>query len=173
MPNTLDTFLWAIGQVESGGNYNAVNPNSGALGRWQVMPSNVCPWTIEAIGFCASATQFLDNPWIQIDVATKILGGYYYRYGPRGAAAMWYSGQPDPNATFGDPPVYQYVNNVMALMGNPDTGPGLPAQSAGNPDVSSWDWSPLILQAHHEIWWGGYNMGVQADGIRKLRRYIV
>jgi len=46
----IDRFLYALGQVESGGNYYARNPVSGAYGKYQIMPSNWGPWAKRYIG---------------------------------------------------------------------------------------------------------------------------
>lgn len=116
MADTKASFLWAIKQQESGGNYNSVNSGSGALGAYQVMPENVASWTQQALGHSLSASQFLNNPSAQDAVANNILGGYYDKYGSDGAAAMWYSGQPDPTKTYGSPSVSDYVNQVKSRM---------------------------------------------------------
>lgn len=121
-PSELDRFLWAEGEQESGNNYAAVNAGSGALGRWQVMPSNLPGWLTESGEPQMTPDQFLKNHKAQNAVAFKILGGYYRQYGPAGAAAMWYSGQSNPDATYGDPPVYQYVDDVLNLMNSSDAG---------------------------------------------------
>lgn len=125
-------FIWAEGEQESGGNYSAENAGSGALGRWQVMPSNLATWLPESGYPDMSPGAFLANHKAQDAVAWHILGGYYDRYGPRGAAAEWYSGQPNPNATYGDPPVYQYVDDVIALM-DKYTGQSIPTSGSSTP----------------------------------------
>lgn len=116
MADTKASFLWAVKQQESGGDYSVVNSSSGAIGAYQVMPSNVASWTKQALGYSLTPAQFRGNPAAQDAVANSILGGYYDQYGARGAAAMWYSGQPDPSKTYGDPPVYKYVNDVLSKM---------------------------------------------------------
>ena len=124
---TRDTFLWAVRKQESGGNYSSVNSSSGALGAYQVMPSNVASWTKRSLGHSLTAAQFLADPAAQDAVASTILGGYYDQYGAAGAASVWYSGQPDPTKTYGSPPVWQYVKDVLQHMG---TAPSvLPAGS--------------------------------------------
>jgi hypothetical protein len=115
-------FIWAEGQQESGGNYAAVNASSGALGRWQVMPSNLPGWLRESGLPQMTPNQYLANHKAQDKLAETILGGDFDKYGPAGAAAVWYSGQDDPTATYGDPPVYVYVQDVLKLMGSPDAG---------------------------------------------------
>jgi hypothetical protein len=118
----LQEFLWAEGEQESSNNYDAENAETGALGRWQVLPSNLPAWLPASGQPDMSPAQFLANHRAQNAVALHILGGYYKQYGPAGAAAMWYSGEPDPDATYGDPPVYQYVDDVLQLMNNPNVG---------------------------------------------------
>jgi Transglycosylase SLT domain len=109
-------FIWAEGQQESGGNYSAVNSSSGALGRWQVMPANLPGWAKQAGLAVITPSEYLADPNYQDKLVWAILGGDYDTYGAAGAAAVWYSGQDDPTATYGNPPVYQYVNDVLALM---------------------------------------------------------
>jgi hypothetical protein len=153
-------FLWAEGQQESGGNYKAVNPGSGALGRWQVMPENLKGWLASSGLPDMTSQEFLDSPSAQDTVAWTILGGDYDDYGPRGAAAIWYSGQDDPNATEGDPPVYEYVDDVIKLMAAcPNTAGGitsLPTSGVVGPQTvavpsppkpGKENWSPQIAMA--------------------------
>lgn len=116
MADNLASFLWAIKQQESGGDYSVVNSGSGALGAYQVMPENLPSWTKQALGYTLTPQQYLNNPAAQDAVAQVILGGYYQQYGASGAAAMWYSGQPDPTAGYGNPPVSSYVDQVVSRM---------------------------------------------------------
>ena len=87
-----DSFLNAITSQESGGNYGAVNKDSGALGRYQVLPTNVRDWAKEAGLGNISTNQFLHSPEIQNRVARFKLQQYYNMYGPAGAAVAWYAG---------------------------------------------------------------------------------
>jgi hypothetical protein len=123
--SSLDSFLWAIGQMESGGNYKARNPG-GALGKYQVMPANVASWTKEALGHSLTPDQFYNSPSAQEAVARKILGGYYQKYGPAGAAAAWFSGSPNvnSNASDGNTTVRNYVKTVLSLMGKAPANAG-------------------------------------------------
>ena len=43
-PPGINRFLYALGQVESGGNYYARNASSGAYGKYQIMPANWPSW---------------------------------------------------------------------------------------------------------------------------------
>lgn len=118
---TCRALIAGIRQQESGGNYQAVNASSGALGAYQVMPSNVPAWSTEILGHPVSRSQWLASPQIQDKVAGGKLNIYCHQYGPRGAAAAWYSGRPerenDPTPVHGGPSVKHYVDNVMALAG--------------------------------------------------------
>ena len=49
-PKGLARFMYAVGQVESGGNYRARNPVSGAYGKYQIMPSNWPSWARAYLG---------------------------------------------------------------------------------------------------------------------------
>lgn len=95
-------FRAAIIGKESGGNYNAVNPDSGALGIGQVMPYNVGPWTRKYLGQALTPQQFLRDRNAQDAVvngrfndmlADQRKAGYKGEQAIRRAAAVWYSGQ--------------------------------------------------------------------------------
>lgn len=49
-PAGINRFLYALGQVESGGNYYARNSSSGAYGKYQIMPANWPGWARLYIG---------------------------------------------------------------------------------------------------------------------------
>lgn len=85
-------FVSAISGRESGGNYNARNRDSGALGKYQIMPANIPQWSREALGHSISASQFYNSPNLQEKIAQFKLRQYYNKYGPEGAAVAWYAG---------------------------------------------------------------------------------
>lgn len=93
----------AIIGKESGANFKAVNPHSGALGYGQLMPYNVKPWTKQALGKSLTAKQFLNNPDAQLKTIDFKLKQYLDRELKKGfdldtavrrVASTWYSGQP-------------------------------------------------------------------------------
>jgi hypothetical protein len=95
-------FRGAIFAKESGGNYSAVNPDSGALGVGQVMPYNVGPWTKKYLGRTLTPQQFLKDRAAQDAVVNgrfkdmledQRRAGYSGEEAIRRAAAVWYSGQ--------------------------------------------------------------------------------
>lgn len=116
-------FLQAISGQESGGNYSAVNPDSGAMGKYQIMPGNIQGsggWDMEALGRNISEKFFLNHPRAQERIARNKLRDYFKNYGPAGAASAWYSG--DPNAyrdrlSQGDyPSIHDYVQSILQRM---------------------------------------------------------
>lgn len=115
-PSLLDQFLAALRKQESGGNYTIVN-SIGAMGAYQIMPDNLPSWSKSTFGHSISRSEFLSHPEEQDAIARHINAPRIKKYGPAGAAALWYSGQPDPTKTYGHPPVYKYVESVLALMG--------------------------------------------------------
>lgn len=95
-------FRSAIMGKESGGNYGAVNPDSGALGIGQVMPYNVGPWTMRYYGKRLTPQEYLKDTKAQDAVVNghlnyliqqQLLAGYKPEIAVRRAASIWYSGQ--------------------------------------------------------------------------------
>jgi len=114
----------AIGQFESGGNYKAVGPDTGkgnkALGKYQIMMSNLPSWSKEALGRTVSQKEFLDSPEIQDKIAEYKMGQYFDKYGSvQDVASVWFSGKPVSKAgnakdVIGTS-VPSYVKNVEAI----------------------------------------------------------
>src|SRR5688572_18536562 len=91
-------FAGAISTVESGGNYGAMSPDNGrgrgrALGKYQVLESNIGPWSQEALGYSVTPQEFLRDPKIQDAVFQHKFGTYEKKYGPDGAARAWFAGE--------------------------------------------------------------------------------
>ena len=86
------SFLRAISGRESGGNYRARNADSGALGKYQIMPGNIPSWSREALGRSISPQQFYNSPQLQEQIAQYKLREYFNKWGPEGAAVAWYAG---------------------------------------------------------------------------------
>lgn len=167
-------FIYAERTQESSGNYQIVNPNSGALGAYQVMPSNLPGWLKQSGLPPMTAYQYLHNPKAQDRLAWVILGGYYDKYGPRGAAAMWYSGQPDWHKTYGNPPVYVYVAEVLAHMkdeGWPvNYGPAPGGPPFNLPPPPKLDWSQTIGHTAARVDTLGRSMQSYATVLGNLRK---
>jgi hypothetical protein len=94
----------AISGIESGGKYDALGPvtktGDRAYGKYQVMGSNVGPWTKAHLGQEMTPDAFLANPQAQDAVFKGQFGQYAQKYGPEGAARAWFAGEGgmnDPN----------------------------------------------------------------------------
>lgn len=117
-------LAYAVREVETGGvkgdRYKTVN-SIGATGAYQVMKANISAWTKEALGRSLTLSEWLNSPAAQDKVAQYKLGQSQKKYGSwESAAAVWFSGQPDPNslASDGGNNVRQYVDKVgKALAG--------------------------------------------------------
>lgn len=119
---TFDQFFSAIAGQESGGNYNARNSRTGALGKYQILPSNIRPWSQKYLGHAITPEQFASSPQLQEQLAHAVLQGYYTSYGARGAAAAWYSGSPSRANNYhrsrpNEPSVGEYVDSVLRRAG--------------------------------------------------------
>ena len=87
----LDAFMAAISGQESGGDYDVTNADSGAHGRFQIMPENWPSWAAEA-GLGADAPKTAAN---QDKVAAFKMQQYYNQTGNwADVASIWYSGWP-------------------------------------------------------------------------------
>ncbi|MGW2513654.1 hypothetical protein ACWC0A_30520 [Streptomyces scopuliridis] len=138
MSMTFEAFLWALTQQESGGNYGAVGVWVGgdrAYGRYQVMGANIPSWTKKYYGRSLTPTQYLNNRAAQDAVVRGVLGGYVKKYGYRGAASAWYSGNPNlHNSTRsqpGGPSIKGYVDSVMNRAAGYTGGGGSTGGSGG------------------------------------------
>lgn len=124
----LSRLLAAIKAQESGGNYGAVNKDSGAAGGFQVMPSNFIQsgsgWDMEALGRDISLAEFMNSPQIQDQIARYKLGQYLKKYGSAAAAAVaWYGGPGAVSHMYdkttqagGYPSLYAYWQSVLSKM---------------------------------------------------------
>lgn len=118
---SFDAFMWSISAQESGGmseaeRYRVVN-DWGAVGKYQVLKSNIPQWSKAALGYSITWQQFRDSPKLQEKIVRHRLYGYFKKYGARGAASAWYSGNPSlHNSTRpqpGGPSIKKYVDDVM------------------------------------------------------------
>lgn len=88
----------AIASIESkgSGDYAAVGPThpkmGRALGRYQIMESNIGPWSKQALGREVTPEEFMANPQIQDAIFDNQFNGYVQKYGPEGAAQAWLGG---------------------------------------------------------------------------------
>lgn len=88
----------AIVSIESAGSgdYAAIGPRhpkmGRALGRYQIMESNIGPWSREALGREVTPDEFMADPKLQDAIFDRKFGSYVEKYGPEGAAQAWFGG---------------------------------------------------------------------------------
>lgn len=145
MAISFDAFMAAIAGQESGGmseaeRYRVVNAY-GAVGKYQVLKSNVPQWSRAALGYSITWQQFRDSPDLQEKIVRHRLHGYFKKYGARGAASAWYSGNPNLHMSTksqpGGPSIKSYVDSVVNRAttykgggGSPYDGSKVPRKSA-------------------------------------------
>lgn len=121
----IDTFLAAIRQQESGGNYKAVNAGSGASGAYQF---TLGTWdqALSLAGLGNSAyygkAANLAPASVQDAAARALMSQYYNQFGHSwfNVAEAWYGGpgavgHPDIGGGPGYPTVGEYATQVMAI----------------------------------------------------------
>lgn len=144
-----------IGQFESGGDYGITNTKTGALGKYQVMPANLGPWTREALGHEMTADEFLKDHNAQEQVADYKMRQYYQQHGNlKDVASMWFTGKPYAEGQFAKPdamgttPV-KYVSTVMNGVDDtgqaPASGPVASETVGGKPTETAGGKNPYSL----------------------------
>src|SRR5687768_15127950 len=112
-------YATAIGNIESAadGGYRAVGPvtkrGDRALGKYQVMASNVRPWSREVLGQEVTPQQFMMSPELQDYIFQAKFGSYAKKYGPQGAARAWFAGEGGMN----DPGRHDQLGTTVAEYG--------------------------------------------------------
>lgn len=112
-PPGLERFLYALGQIESGGSYTARNPTSGAYGKYQIMPASWAAWAKLYLG-SSTAPQ---TPANQETVARrKVTTLYHWLDAWPTVAHWWLTGSSERSAALWSSYSRTYVNRVMAIM---------------------------------------------------------
>ena len=112
-PPGLARFMYAMGQVESGGNYTARNESSGAYGKYQIMPASWRAWAERYLGD-ADARPTPANQ--EIVAAGKMTSLYRGLDSWRRVAYWWLTGS---SRTSGwSDYATGYVNRVMRIYNN-------------------------------------------------------
>jgi len=115
-PPNIDRFMEALGAIESNGRYDAVNSTSGAIGKYQILPSNWTAWANKYLGDANAAP----TPANQDAVARLKLTALYNWLGAWGSVAHWWlTGNGDTNPNHWSDFSYRYVNKILGLMGEP------------------------------------------------------
>jgi hypothetical protein len=131
-PPGLSRFMYAMGQVESGGDYTARNPSSGAYGKYQIMPSNWPSWAQRYLGN-ASAKPTPANQ--EIVAAGKFRTLYRGLDSWRRVAYWWLTGS--SQTTGWSSYATSYVSRVMTIYRTttkaPKPAPPAPAPAKSAP----------------------------------------
>jgi hypothetical protein len=132
-PPGLDRFLYALGEIESGGNYTARNSVTGAYGKYQIMPSNWPTWARLYIG-SSTAPQ---TPANQERVARgKVTALYHWLDTWPNVAHWWLTGSGETNHALWSSFSRYYVNKLMAIYAATPSAPA-PATAPANPDSTA------------------------------------
>ncbi len=140
-PPGINRFLYALGQVESGGNYYARNSSSGAYGKYQIMPSNWPGWAKLYVG-SSTAPQ---TPVNQEKVARgKVTALYAWLDTWPNVAHWWLTGSGERNQALWSTYSKTYVAKIMGLYNSVsettaalDVGAVPPPLPVGVVDVTS------------------------------------
>jgi hypothetical protein len=112
-PPNLEPFLYALGQVESHGNYEARNAITGAYGKYQILPSNWPAWAGLYLGN-SSAPQTPTNQ--EIVAHKKVTALYWWLDAWPTVAHWWLTGSSERNPAYWSSTSRYYVNKVITLM---------------------------------------------------------
>jgi hypothetical protein len=119
-PPGIDRFLYALGQIESGGNYTARNSITGAYGKYQIMPSNWPAWARLYIG-SSTAPQ---TPANQERVARgKVTALYHWLDTWPNVAHWWLTGSGETNHALWSSFSRYYVSKLMAIYAAAPSAP--------------------------------------------------
>lgn len=152
-PAGLSRFMRAIGQVESGGNYNARNSSSGAYGKYQIMPSNWPSWARQYLGDSSAKP----TPANQERVAAGKLSGLYHWLDSWRRVAYWWLTGSSQTSGWSDYAT-GYVERVMKLYkqgGGQDSYVPAPKGRTSNERSSAITYTGTWQRASHAGYGGG------------------
>lgn len=120
-PEGLGRFMYAVGQVESHGNYLARNPRSGAYGKYQFMPASWRGWAKKYLGDANAEP----TPRNQEIVAAAKMTALYRSLGQwKRVAYWWLTGS--KQLTGWSAYATRYVNKVMRIYESTKSAPTPP-----------------------------------------------
>jgi len=108
----LERFMYALGQVESGGSYTARNSSTGAYGKYQIIPSSWRAWALEVLGNAYAPM----TPENQDKVAAYKLHQIYHKVGSWPPVAYWWlTGRINTSRSTWSSFARSYVDKIMAI----------------------------------------------------------
>jgi hypothetical protein len=112
-PAGLEPFLYALGQVESGGSYTSYNASSGAYGKYQIIPSS---WSAWALAYLGSSTAAKTPTNQEIVAHHKVTALYIWLDSWPVVAHWWLTGSSERNSSLWSSYSRSYVDRVMTIM---------------------------------------------------------
>jgi hypothetical protein len=153
-PPGLARFMYAVGEVESGGSYTARNPVSGAYGKYQIMPSNWPAWADAYLG----NSKAKQTPANQEKVAAGKMTSLYRSLDSwKRVAYWWLTGS--KQTTGWSAYAKRYVEKVMRLYKQ-----GPPKRSATAEATRVQEWSGAI--EYTGTWRTARHEGYAGDKVR-------
>lgn len=149
-PSGLIRFREAVGQIESGGNYTARNPTSGAYGKYQIMPSNWPSWASTYLGNANASW----SPSNQDTVASGKMTSLYRWLGSWRRVAYWWLTGSDRTSGWSSYAT-SYVNKVMAEYSGGTTTTSTYVVARAQESNSTIDYSGTWKVAEHTSYAGG------------------
>jgi hypothetical protein len=168
-PPGLERFLYALGQVESGGSYTSRNSTSGAYGKYQIMPSSWAAWAAQYLG-SSSAPQTPANQ--EIVAHRKVTALYLWLDSWPVVAHWWLTGSSERNPARWSSFSRTYVNRIMTMMGAaPDIAPTSYASSGAWIDSHDrWLNETSSLITYRSTWSTARYSGYAGDQVRYATR---
>ena len=120
-PPGLERFLYALGQVESGGSYTARNATSGAYGKYQIMPASWAAWAKLYLG-SSTAPQTPTNQ--EIVAHRKVTALHVWLDTWPTVAHWWLTGSSERNANLWSSYSRSYVQKIMTIYYNTSDAAG-------------------------------------------------
>lgn len=153
--SSLQKLMRAIATQESANNPKAINSDSGASGKWQIMPSNIPSWSQAALGRKVSHGEFMRSPQLQKQIVEHRLGLYLKQESTPGrseeevirrVASLWYSGRAHlwnntrPQFTNGRqyPSIASYTRSIWTLYQQQEVRQQQPKYSSTKAIIKTW-----------------------------------
>lgn len=111
-PPGIERFLYALGEVESGGSYTARNATTGAYGKYQIMPASWAGWARLYLG-TSTAPQTPANQ--EIVAHRKVTALFVWLDTWPTVAHWWLSGSSERNPALWSSFSRSYVQRIMTL----------------------------------------------------------
>jgi hypothetical protein len=166
-PPGIVAFMKALGQVESGGRYNARNPSSGAYGKYQIMPYMWRAWARIYFG----NANLRPTPTNQERLARAVLTRAYWKFGSWPVVAhYWLTGRAERSRSTWSSFARRYVDKVMTYYkryGGTNAGGSSGGKPAGSDSRLRTSWvdettSRLTFRGRWGTAWHGSYTGGKA-----------